>query len=137
MCVCLQAGRELRMEMCVYHSREASKQLGLHMRHQHVGISEQSPAGQTVHHCVLAEDKRWPWTVRTSAAEAKGRSLSAEVASASATVGSPPPNLPKSYCVKVGAADPGPVVTLMGSFVGRPAIVNLLHSPQTKDAFHL
>lgn len=43
----------------------------------------------------------------------------------------------KSYCVKVGAADPGPVVTVVRSFVWRPCTVNLLHSPRTKGHFHL
>lgn len=43
----------------------------------------------------------------------------------------------KSYCVKVQAADPGPVVTVAWSFVGGPSTVNLLHSPLTKGCFHL
>lgn len=43
----------------------------------------------------------------------------------------------KSHSVKVGAADPGPVVTVAWSFVGGPSTVNLLHSPHTKDCFHL
>ena len=43
----------------------------------------------------------------------------------------------KSYCVKEGAADPGAVVTVPWSFVGRPSAVNLLHSPRTKNCFHL
>lgn len=43
----------------------------------------------------------------------------------------------KSYCVKVGAADPGPVVTVAWSFVERPSTVNLLHSHHTKGHFHL
>lgn len=43
----------------------------------------------------------------------------------------------KSYCVKVGAADPGPVVTVAWPFVGRPSTVNLLYSPHTKDCLHL
>lgn len=43
----------------------------------------------------------------------------------------------KSYCVEAGATDPGPVVTVAWSFVGRPSSVNLLHSPHTKDGFHL
>lgn len=43
----------------------------------------------------------------------------------------------KSYCVDAGATDPGPVVTVAWSFVGRPSSVNLLHSPHTKDGFHL
>lgn len=43
----------------------------------------------------------------------------------------------KSYCVKEGAADPGPVVTVPWSFVGGPSAVNLLHSPRTKGCLHL
>lgn len=43
----------------------------------------------------------------------------------------------KSYGVKVGAADSGPVVTVAWSFVGRPSTVNLLHSTHTKDCLHL
>lgn len=40
-------------------------------------------------------------------------------------------------CVKVGAADPGSVVTVQRPFVRRPSAVNLLYSSHTKRRFLL